>query len=79
MPLPEKVQRAVGAEVLRPLARDGHVLGGDRADVVLGERVGVAGGEALDVLRLDVRDAEIGAPDLSLEHSFGLGSGREKQ
>ena len=55
---------AVGAEPARPLGADGHVVLGDRADVVLRERVAVAVADARVRLRLDVRDAVRGAADL---------------
>ena len=81
VPLPREVHFSVGAEVLRALAVDRHVLVGDRADVVLGEGVGVAGGEALDVARLDVGDAVLGAPDRDLQLvtlARALGGQRER-
>ncbi len=59
-----EVAIAVAAtEVLRPLAAHVDHLVGERAEVIAGERVAFTESEAGEVRRLDVRDAEAGAPD----------------
>ena len=63
----------VGAEEARALGADRHVAGGDRAEVVLRERVRVAVGQAREVAREDVRDPVRRAPD---RHVHGMRRGR---
>ena len=63
VPLPSKRQLLSGSEEARALGAHRHVRGGDRADVVLRERVAVAVAEVLPVLGQDVRNAVLGAAD----------------
>ena len=77
-PVAREVPRLVGPEELRPLRVDRDVLVRDRADVVARERVREPGGEALDVVRRDVRHAVLRALDLRLER-LRLGRGRDRQ
>ena len=71
-PVAGEEPRLVRPEEARALGIHRHVLGGDGADVVLRERVCEPGGQALHVLRRDVRHAELRALDLRLER-LGVG------
>ena len=69
----------VRAEVARPLGAHRHIGVGDRADVVLGERVGVPVAEPLPVVRLDMGDAVGGAGDRRARLRIGNGRNEQRQ